>query len=86
MPVISQVKSGVQAIAGDTKGAKETQESFLDTCPVVSQGKSFIHWCAGDTKAARKTQVKFVKGVSDFTDGVPVVGHVKGAWYSLCSW
>ena len=84
MPVVSQVKSGVQAIAGDTKGARETQENFLDTCPVISQGKSFIHWCAGDNEAAKETQLKFVKGVSDFADGVPVVGHVKGGIHYTC--
>ena len=84
MPVVSQVKSGVQAIAGDTKGAKETQEKFLNTCPVVSQGKSFVHLCAGDTEAAKETQRKFVKGASDFADGVPVVGHVKGGIHYAC--
>ena len=78
VPVASQLKSGVQAIAGDTKGARETQENFLDTCPVVSQGKSFVYWWVGDNEAARKTQLKFLKGVGDFLDGVPVVGHAKG--------
>ena len=84
MPVVSQTKSAVQAIAGDTKGARETQMNFLNTCPVVSQGKSFVHWCDGDNEAARKTQLKFVKGVSDFADGVPVVGHVKGGIHYAC--
>ena len=63
VPVVSQAKSAVQAIAGDTDGAEATQMNFLDTCPVVSQGKSFVHWCDGDNEAARKTQLKFVKGV-----------------------
>ena len=84
VPVVSQTKSAVQAIAGDTKGARETQMNFLNTCPVVSQGKSFVHWCDGDNEAARKTQLKFVKGVSDFADGVPVVGHVKGGIHYAC--
>lgn len=42
IPVISQVKSAVQAIAGDTAGAKKTQENFLNGCPVVSQVKSLV--------------------------------------------
>ena len=78
VPVASQLKSGVQAIAGDTKGARETQMNFFDTCPVVSQGVSFIHWWAGDNEAARKTQIKFMKGMGDFADSFPVVGHFKG--------
>ena len=85
VPVASQIKSGVQAIAGDTKGARETQENFLNTCPVVSQGKTIVHLCAGDNEAAKETQLKFVKGVSDFADGVPVVGHVKGGIHYACA-
>ena len=78
IPIISQAKSAIQAVAGDTEGAKETQVKFINTCFIISQGKSFIHWCAGDNEAAWKTQTQFVKGLGDFVDGVPVVGHIKG--------
>lgn len=37
IPVVSQAKSGVQLICGDTDGAAETQKDFLQQCPVVSQ-------------------------------------------------
>ena len=37
IPVVSQVKSGVQLLAGDTEGAGQTQKDFLQQCPVVSQ-------------------------------------------------
>ena len=37
IPVVSQTKSIVQAISGDTEGAARTQENFLKRCPVVSQ-------------------------------------------------
>ncbi len=84
VPVISQAKSTVQAIAGDTEGAKETQKDFLDTCPVISQGKSLYHWLDNDEQAARETQVKFGKGMSDLADGIPVVGHIKGGVHYAC--
>lgn len=37
IPVVSQAKSGVQLICGDTDGATETQKDFFQQCPVVSQ-------------------------------------------------
>ena len=42
IPVVSQVKSGVQLAFGDKKGAAETQEQFLHECPVVSQVLKFF--------------------------------------------
>ena len=33
---------------------------------------------SGNADEAEEVQKEFVKGVSDFADGVPVVGHVKG--------
>ena len=84
IPVVSQAKSAVQAVAGDTKGAKEPQRDFLDTCPVVSQGTSFYHWWYADNDAARETQVKFGRSTSDCANGVPVVGHIKGGIHYAC--
>jgi hypothetical protein len=43
IPVVSQAKSGVQLICGDTEGAAQTQKDFLQQCPVVSQVNNKIH-------------------------------------------
>jgi len=71
IPIISQVKSLGQAISGDTKGAKQTQEKFSRTAPVVSQVRSAVEAIGGDTEAARKTQEAFV----DSLKSVPVVSQ-----------
>ncbi len=84
IPVVSQTKSAVQAICGDVEGARRTQENFVDTCPVVSQTKSYIQWANDDAEGARQTQLKFAGGLSDLADGIPVVGHAKGAIHYAC--
>ena len=84
LPVISQCKSAVQAICGDTEGARKTQERFLKTCPVISQGTSAVQAMMGDTEGARKTQLEFVEFLSDTADAVPAVGHVKGGIHYAC--
>ena len=43
VPVVSQVKSLVQVIAGDETGAKQTQEEFARTAIIVSQFNSLGH-------------------------------------------
>ena len=84
IPVVSQAKSGVQVLCGDTEGARETQKNFCDTCPVLSQGKSAYQWYCGDSEAALATQKKFGKTLSSVVDGVPAVGHVKGGIHYIC--
>lgn len=79
IPMVSQMKSAVQYAWGDKEGARETQANFLNTFPVVSQGKSAYEWWYGDSEAARETQFKFLQGASSFADGIPAVGHAKGA-------
>ena len=37
IPFVSQVKSAVQAICGDTEGARKTQDNFTKSFPVISQ-------------------------------------------------
>jgi hypothetical protein len=37
IPVVSQIKSLIQVINGDAKGAKETQEQFIRTGVIASQ-------------------------------------------------
>ena len=39
LPVVSQVKSLVQVIAGDEEAAKKTQENFIRTGIIASQVK-----------------------------------------------
>ena len=79
MPVVSQLKSIVQAVSGDAEGAKQTQENFTKQCPVVSQVRSAVEAISGDTQAARDTQLEFVGLLSNVTNAVPVVGHIKGS-------
>lgn len=79
IPIISQFKSAVQAIAGDTEGAKKTQENFLNQAPVVSQVKSAVEAASGDHEAAKKTQEHFLhETIEPIVDNTPVVGHIKG--------
>lgn len=78
LPVVSQVKSFVQWAAGDSEGARKTQEDFVNQCPIVSQTKSLVHAIQGDNEAARQTQKQFGGAMSNLADGIPVVGHVKG--------
>jgi len=84
IPVISQAKSAVQAIAGDTDGAWKTQENFLRGCPIVSQGTSLVQAMSGDEQGAINTQMYFVNNVSNVADTVPVVGHIKGGIHYAC--
>ena len=43
VPVVSQVKSLVQVIAGNETAAKQTQEEFARTAIIVSQFNSLGH-------------------------------------------
>ena len=78
-PVASQAKSLIQWAAGDSKGAKQTQENFSKQCIVVSQVRSAVEAAKGDKEAARDTQKQFLSMVDGTVSAVPVVGHVKGA-------
>jgi hypothetical protein len=78
LPVVSQVKSTVQLVCGDTVGAAKTQENFLRECPGVSQITSTVQLIAGDVDGALETQKRCGKGLLNAADGIPVVGHAKG--------
>ena len=73
LPVVSQVKSAVQWLWGDSEGAYETQVNFTKKFPVVSQVRSAGFALVGNQKEARKTQMEFLGNL----DGIPVVGHAK---------
>ncbi|XP_037052470.1 uncharacterized protein LOC119086000 [Bradysia coprophila] len=83
IPIVSQVKSGVQLVCGDAKGAAATQERFFHECPIVSQATSVGYLIAGNTKDAIKTQKRCGKGLLSVADGIPVVGHFKGGIHYL---
>lgn len=84
LPVVSQVKSAVQAIAGDTEGARQTQLNFVKGCPIVSQAVALGAVIGGDTKYAKESQVYFGKNLMNMADSIPVVGHAKGAIHYAC--
>ena len=79
VPVVSQAKSVVQLVCGDTEAAAQTQKNFARGCPGVSQIVSVGQLIAGDTDGALETQKYCVKGLSNVVDSVPLVGHAKGA-------
>ncbi|KAA0185815.1 hypothetical protein HAZT_HAZT009154 [Hyalella azteca] len=81
LPVLSQTKSVVQWVCRDPEGAKRTQVNFSRQCPVVSQIRSAVEVAKGDTQAARETQKEFGKFIGSLVDGVPVAGHLKGAFH-----
>lgn len=83
IPVVSQVKSAVQAIAGDSEAARQTQINFANQMPVVSQIKSAVEAATGDEEAARRTQIHFLKNAETLVDGTPVVGHIKGGIHMI---
>lgn len=58
--VISQIKSVVQANAGDMDGTKRTQENFIRQMPVVSQITSAVQALTHDYDGAEKTQDQFL--------------------------
>lgn len=75
VPVVSQVKSLVQVIGGDARGAKRTQEKFARTAPIVSQVNSLGHAIAGDAKGAKAIQVEFGNDAYALSKSLPIVGH-----------
>lgn len=60
LPIVSQMKSAVQAIGGDLDGARQTQENFAKQMPVISQVTSAVQAATGDLDGARKTQEQFL--------------------------
>jgi hypothetical protein len=78
IPVISQTKSAVQFIAGDSKGAAKTQQNFVKGCPGLSQAVALGAVIAGETEYAEESQKYFIKNMSNVADSIPVVGHAKG--------
>ena len=80
IPIVSQVKSAVQAICGDKEGARKTQHKFTKSFPVISQIRGLVELALGDEEAAINT----FKDGGAFIDGIPLVGHVKGVVHYAC--
>ncbi|GMT25480.1 hypothetical protein PFISCL1PPCAC_16777, partial [Pristionchus fissidentatus] len=84
LPVISQTKSLVQLATGDKEGARATQEKFFHECPIVAQATSAVEYVIDrDGERAKETNLRSAKVISNFADGIPVVGHVKGGIHAL---
>ena len=79
---ISQVKSLVQAVAGDMEGAKKTQEQFLRTGLIASQVNSAVVAIQGDHEEARKIQEEFGEETVVILEGTPIIGHAMSAGYA----
>ena len=80
IPFVSQVKSAIQAIAGDTEGARTTQHNFTRSFPVISQARAGVEVLMGREEDAEET---LRQGVA-FVDAIPVVGHAKGTIHYIC--
>ena len=72
MPVVSQTKSLVQIIGGDTDGAEKTQEIFSKQGHGVSQLNSLGGAIAEDSEGAKEIQKEFDKDL--FEMATPGVG------------
>ena len=80
VPVISQIKSAVEACGGDHEAALRTQEEFSRKCIVVSQIRSAVEAGLGNSEAALETQLIFASGI----DAVPVLSQIKSAVQAGC--
>ena len=80
IPVVSQVKSAAQAIAGDTEGARQTQEEFSKQTPIISQARSAVEVMSGDAEAAKRTQEEFY---NETVKNTPVVSQAVSAGYAI---
>ncbi|MFW5427375.1 MAG: phosphatidylinositol-specific phospholipase C domain-containing protein [Methylophagaceae bacterium] len=80
LPVVSQIKSLGQWIAGDSEGAKATQEAFSKGFPGISQLRSGVEAAMGDFDAARKTQEEFLH---NDLENLPGVSQIISAGYAI---
>lgn len=84
IPIVTQLKSAVLALSGDMEGARSTQIEFAQTCLFISQITSLVYSIKGNNQEARNVQKRFLRNAGNMVNGIPVVGHMKGAvHYSL---
>ncbi|XP_076284750.1 uncharacterized protein LOC143211173 [Lasioglossum baleicum] len=72
IPVVSQLKSLVQLVDGNTEGAKRTQMNFLRECPGVSYLTNIVQLAAMETKK------RCIRTVNNVLNSIPFIGHLKG--------
>jgi hypothetical protein len=63
IPFLSQIKSAIQAINGNTIEARETQDKFSKRFPIVSQARSLVEVIQGRPDVARETQTEFMENI-----------------------
>lgn len=80
-PVVSQVKSLIQWASGDSEGALQTQDNFLNETPLVGDYVYFCKKLAGD-KSADETRRRCNEGWSKAANSTPGVGHAKGVYHA----
>jgi len=77
IPVVAQIKSGVQLMTGDKEGAKKTQMSFLNEGFGTSQARSAFFLVTSEPDKAWEIQKKFGSNLEGTVESVSVLGHVK---------
>lgn len=80
-PVASQVKSLVQFICGDRKGARLTQKHFINESPIVGDVTYLVKRAKGDLEGAKKTRLLCNQAWGNTANAVPILGHVMSATY-----
>lgn len=83
IPGVSQIKSAVQLVAQDKKGAAETQLNYVNEGVGPAQVRSVYFLVTGDPEKALEIQKKFASNMEGMVDSLPVVGHVKGVGHLL---
>lgn len=79
LPVVAQAKSLFQMVTGDFDGALNTQKNFVNDGLITSQARSAYFLVTGEPQKALDIQKEFGKNAEPLIDGLPVIGHLKGA-------
>lgn len=79
IPLLSQLKSITQLVAGDYDGADRTFSNFLKNGLGSSQLRSVGLLLRGEVAKAVDEQKAFLGHVGNAIDAVPILGHLKGA-------
>lgn len=83
IPVVSQIKSAIQALSGQVGAAEQTQQDFIRECILISQCTSLVQFCLGDPAASKATQRQFLSNVWNVADSFPLVGVLKGLCHAI---
>jgi len=78
VPLISQLKSGIQLVTGDKEGATETLKHYLNEGIGPAQARSAYFLVTGNSEKALEIQKTFLNNMEVLLDGAPVIGHIKG--------